>query len=58
MQAMQERVVTEQKFDASIMRFINCSWNRRYTKGYVDSELARRAEIFVVDCDQLELGLK
>jgi len=24
-------------------------------KGYVDDELARRAEIFVVDCDQLEL---
>ena len=24
-------------------------------KGYVDDELARRAEIFVVDCDQIEL---
>ena len=24
-------------------------------KGYVDAELARRAEIFVVDCDQVEL---
>ena len=24
-------------------------------RGYVDNELARRAEIFVVDCDQVEL---
>ena len=24
-------------------------------KGYVDDELARRAEIFVIDCDQVEL---
>ena len=24
-------------------------------KGYVDTELARRAEIFVIDCDRIEL---